>query len=119
MSKWVYFDVIEIQQTGPKSANIIKLQNLPVRADAVVMVIPTNIPSDLSGPGGQPIPKPGVVLSFAGLGLQGPGLMVEGTKEEVLWKLENGPFVEIKQPEATEEPKPVPGKPNLKLIRPE
>lgn len=117
MAKWVAFEVIEIQQTSPKTANIIKLQNVPINADAVVMLVPTNIPSDLSGPGGQPIPKPGVVLSFAGLGLQGPGVMVEGSKEEVLWKLENGPFIEIKPPEKT--PEAEIKKPNLKLIRPE
>lgn len=118
MSRWVAFDVVEIQQTGPNTANIIKLQDVPVNVDAIVFLVPTNIPSDLSGPGGQPIPKPGVVLSFSGIGLQGPGLMVEGSKEEILWKIESGPFIEIKEPEKNPGTEKQVKKPTLKLIHP-
>lgn len=100
MSRWVEFDVIEIQSTGPNSANIMKLQNVPINADAVVMVIPTLIPSELSAPNGSPVQRPGAGLSFMGAGLQGPSVMVAASKEEVLWKLQNGPFLEIKKPDS-------------------
>lgn len=120
MARWVSFDVIEIQQTGPQSANIVKLQNVPINADAVVMVIPTIIPSEVSGPTGEPARRPGAMISFMGAGLQGPSVMVDNTKEEVLWKLENGPYVEIKKPEVesviVQEKKA--GKPNLKIVHP-
>ena len=120
MAKWVNFDVIEIQRTGPQTANIIKLQNVPMRADAVVMIIPTVIPSEVAGPNGEPAQRPGASLSFMGAGLQGPAVMVDATKEEVLWKLENGPFVEIKEPkvESISFQEKKSGKPDLKNIHP-
>ncbi len=117
MAKWVEFTVIEVQRTGPQSANIIKIEHIPVNADKVVMVIPTIIPSDISGPDGAPSQRPGAMLSFVGAGLQCPAVMVESTKEEVLWKLEHGPFVEVTEPKENPEPKRT-GKPTLKLIKP-
>lgn len=118
MAKWVAFDAIEIQQSGPQSYNIIKVPNVPVNVDAVVLLVPTNIPSDLTGPDGKPLPRPGVVLSFGGLGLQGPGVIVEGTREEILWKLENGPFIVPEKPEENLEGMQNIKKPTLKLIKP-
>jgi len=116
MAKWVEFDILEVQQTGPKSAGIIKIEHVSINVDKISMVIATQIPSEISGPDGGPATKLGASL-YSGLSMRAPSVIVENTKEEVLWKLEHGPFVEITQPAEDPEPK-LGSKTQLKLIHP-
>ena len=116
MAKWVEFDILEVRQTGPQSASIIKIEHVPINVDKISMVVATQIPSEISGPDGGSAVKLGASL-YSSLSTRAPSVMVENTKEEVLWKLEHGPFVEITQPAEDPEPK-LGSKTQLKLIHP-
>lgn len=104
--KVVFFDIINLQQVSPTQVRVVGITPaVPVNPDLVAYLLPTFIPSDLTGPDGQPLPREVTRIQFAG-----GALLVDQPREVVLWRLGND-LVEVEgQPAPTvrEEPEPEP-----------
>lgn len=112
--RWVNFNIVNIQQDGPK-ISVMVIKNIPVNADLVCFVAPATIPTDIAGPDGHPMGKPGSQLQFASA-----AVLVDCSREMALWKLVNESVDTSKKPEEESSLQSSPGrKPILKLIHPE
>jgi hypothetical protein len=110
--RWVNFDIVNIQQTKQNGISVMVIKDVPINVDLICFVAPATIPTDLSGPDGNPLGKPGAQLQFAG-----PAILVDCTKDMALWKMQNEEIAIGPKPEEQEPLKPTPGKPSLKLIK--
>lgn len=111
--RWVNFNLVNIERDGPK-VSVLILKDVPVNADSVCFVAPATIPTEIAGPGGHPMGKPGAQLQFAAA-----AILVDCSREMALWKLANESVDTSRKPEE-EEPLQTSGKkPTLKLIHPD